>query len=171
MSFKKFFLMPLIVTVLAFSIQIVDQLLSPLMNPDPNKGFCWIAFQAWAVYFFAGCDIKGGIKALIGYPIGIAAAILIMELAGGAFSSLGFFSVAIPVGLVACCLMFLDKVPWVNLIPAIFIGAGAFFAFMTYIDGATYVDAAITEFVYCAIGLLFGFFTISLRSLFDKQKS
>lgn len=167
MSFKKNFAFPLVVAVLACLIQLLDQVLNPHMPPESNNGFTWIAFQAWAVYFFAGCDVKGGIKSLIGYAIGIGASILIMVLAN-AFTPFGFFSVAVPVGIVAFCLMLLEKTTWTSLIPAMFIGAGAFFAFMTYVPDATFTNAAITEFVYCAIGLLFGFVTISLRSVVEK---
>ena len=168
MSLKKFVVIPLIIAVLAFTIQLVDQLLSPLLSPSPNNGFCWIAFQAWAVYFLAGCNVKGGIKALIGYAVGIAGSILIMNMAGW-FACLGFFSVALAVGLVAFCLIFLERTTWLNFIPAMFIGAGAFFAFMSYVSGANFVNAAITEMTYCVLGLTFGFVTVTLRTAYEKR--
>jgi len=168
MSLKKFVVIPLIIAVLAFFIQIIDQLLSPLMPPVPNNGFCWIAFQAWAVYFLAGCTIQGGLKALIGYAIGIAGSILIMTL-GGAIGLLGFFAVPLAVGLVAFCLIFLERTTWLNFIPAMFIGAGAFFAFMSYVSGANFVNAAITEMTYCVLGLTFGFVTVTLRTAYEKR--
>jgi len=168
MSLKKFVVIPLIIAVLAFFIQIIDQLLSPLMPPVPNNGFCWIAFQAWAVYFLAGCNIQGGIKALIGYAIGVVGSILIMTMAGW-FGGLGFFAVPPAVGLVAFCLIFLERTTWFSLIPSMFIGAGAFFAFMSYVPGATFASAAITEMVYCVLGLLFGFITVALRSMYEKR--
>ena len=168
MSLKKFVFIPLIIGVLAFFIQIIDQVLSPLMQPNPNNGFCWIAFQAWAVYFLAGCNIKGGIKALIGYSVGILASIAIMELAG-CFSMLGFFSVPLAVCLVAFALIFFERTTWFSLIPAMFIGAGAFFAFMSYVPGATYTNAAITEIVYCILGLCFGIATVTLRTAYEKK--
>jgi len=168
MSLKNFVVIPLIIAVLAFFIQIIDQLVSPLVQPDPNNGFSWIAFQAWAVYFLAGCNIKGGIKALIGYSVGIVASILIMKLAG-CFSAIGFFSVPLAVGLIAFCLIFFEKSTWFNLIPAMFIGAGAYFAFMNYIPGATFANAAITEIIYCILGLCFGVITIVLRTAYEKR--
>ena len=168
MSLKKIVVLPLIVAVLAFCIQIIDQLLIPLMKPFPNNGFCWIAFQAWAVYFLAGGNIKGGIKSLIGYAIGIGASILIFNLSG-VFGFLGYFGVAAAVGLVACALLFLENTTWLNFIPAMFIGAGAFFAFMNYVPGAKYQYASITEIIYCILGLFFGFATLSLKAFFDKK--
>ena len=168
MTLKKFVVIPLIIGVLAFLIQIFDQLLAPLMFPKPNAGFGWIAFQAWAVYFLAGCNLKGGLKALIGYIIGILASIAIMNLAG-VFGALGFFSVPLAVGLIAFCLIFFERTTWFSLIPAMFIGAGAYFAFMSYIPGATFVNAAITELVYCIIGLIFGVTTVYLRTVYEKR--
>jgi hypothetical protein len=50
-----------------------------------------------------------------------------------------------------------------------FIGAGAFFAFMSYIPGATFTNAAITELTYCVIGLTYGFVTIALRTAYEKK--
>jgi len=171
MSFKKFVVIPLIIAGLAFTIQIVDQLLSPIMPPCGNSGFGWIAFQAWAVYFLAGCDIKGGVKALVGYAAGIAGSIAIMTL-GGIFGPLQFFAFPLAVGLVACALIFLERTTWwLSFIPAMFIGAGAFFAFMTYVDGATFMKATITELVYCLIGLTYGFMTVALRTAYEKGLS
>jgi len=167
MSLKKFVIIPLIIAILAFLIQIVDQLVSPLMQPSPNNGFGWIAFQAWAVYFLAGCNIKGGIRALLGYGIGILASILIMKMSG-IFACLAFFSVPLAVGLVAFSLIFFERTTWLNLIPAMFIGAGAYFGFMSYVSGATFLNAAITEMVYCIIGLTFGFITVVLRTIYEK---
>lgn len=168
MSNKKFVVIPLIIGVLALLIQILDQLVSPLMPPSPNFGFSWIAFQAWAVYFLAGCNVKGGIKALIGYAVGITASILIMNM-GVWFAPLKFFSLPLAVGIVAFLLIFFEKTTWLNLIPSMFIGAGAYFAFMSYIPGATFTNAALTEMVYCVIGLIFGFITITLRTAYEKK--
>ena len=168
MTLKKFVVIPLIIAVLAFFIQIVDQLISPFMPPTPNYGFCWIAFQSWAVYFLAGCNIQGGIKALLGYGIGILGSILIMTMSD-VLGCLGFFSVPLAVGVIAFILIFFERTTWFSLIPAMFIGAGAFFAFMSYIPNATFVNAAITEIVYCILGLTFGVITIVLRTAYEKR--
>jgi hypothetical protein len=179
MSLKKFVVIPLIVGVLAFTIQLVDQHLLYSLMPVSNTGLCWIAFQAWAVYFLAGCNIKGGIKALIGYVVGITASILIMNMAGW-FACLGeFFNVALAVGLVAFCLIFFERTTWFNLIPSMFIGAGAYFAFMSYVVAPSdpnagysiceFLNAAISELVYCVLGLTYGFITIALRTAYEKS--
>lgn len=169
MSLKKFAMIPVIIGVLAFCIQLLDQLLSPSMPPEGNVGFSWICFQSWAVYFFSGCNVKGGVKALIAYTIGVLASILIM-LAGGAMScSLGFFATPLAVGIVAFAAIFLERNDWTSLIPALFIGAGAFFAFMSYVPGATFGIASLTILVYCVIGLVFGYITVTLRTKYEEQ--
>lgn len=169
MQLKKFVVIPVIIGVLAFAIQVLDQLLFASMPPEGNVGFSWICFQSWAVYFFAGCTVKGGVKAFIAYVIGIAASILIMTMGGALTSSLGFFAVPVAVGVVACAAIFLERNEWTALIPALFIGAGAFFAFMSYVPNATFCTAALTEIVYCLIGLVFGYITILLRSAYEKR--
>jgi hypothetical protein len=167
---KKFVMIPVMIGVLALLIQALDQWLSPMMQPSGNTGFSWISFQSWAVYFFAGGTIKGGIKAFLAYATGIAASILIMLLGGAITPALAFWGVPVAVGLVAFAVIFFEKVEWLSLIPALFIGAGAFFAFMNYVPRATFTNAAITELVYCTIGLLFGYVTVTLRVAYEKKK-
>ena len=170
MSLKKFVVIPLLIAVLAFCIQLIDQhLLGPIMPPKPNGGFCWIAFQAWAVYFFAGSTLQGGVKSLIGYAIGIGGAILILTLCTYT-DPLGFFNVAVPVAVVACALIFLERTPWwSSFIPAMFVGAGAFFGFTNIFPNGSLGELALTEFVYCALGLFFGFMTVALRTAYEKR--
>ncbi len=169
MSLKKFAIIPVIIGILAFGIQVLDQLVAPFMPPAGNVGFSWICFQSWAVYFFSGCTLKGGIKAFISYGLGIIVSILIMTMGGAMVPALGFFAVPLAVGILACAAIFLERNDWTSCIPALFIGAGAFFAFMNYIPGATFCNASLTIMVYCFIGLLFGFVTILLRSKYEEK--
>lgn len=169
MKLKQFALIPVMIGVLAFGIQVLDQLLSPVMPPAGNVGLSWICFQSWAVYFFAGCTPKGGLKAFISYGLGILVSILIMTMGGATAPALGFFAVPVAVGVMACAAIFLERNEWTSCIPALFIGAGAFFAFMSYIPGATFCIAGFTIMVYCLIGLVFGFVTIVLRSKYEEK--
>lgn len=166
---KKFMMIPVLIGILALLIQTLDQWLSPLMQPLGNKGFSWICFQSWAVYFFAGGTVKGGIKAFLAYASGIGASVLIMLLGGALTHALAFWAVPVAVGFIAFVALFFEKVEWLSLIPALFIGAGAFFAFMSYIPGATFANATITELVYCTIGLVFGYITVTLRVAYEKR--
>lgn len=168
MSLKKFAVIPLIIGLLALLIQVVDQSIMQYVLPEGNKGFGWIAFQSWALYFLAGCNIQGGIKVFLGYIAGIVGSIAIIEL-GSAIPQLGFFAFPVAVGTVAFAIIFLEKVVWLSLIPAIFIASGAFFAFMNYVPGATYCNAFATEMIYCVIGLIFGVVTVALRVAYENK--
>ncbi len=57
----------------------------------------------------------------------------------------------------------------VNFVPAVFVGAGVYFGVMSYIPGADFVNAFISEGVYCVIGLLFAFITITFRGWYEKK--
>lgn len=168
MSFKKFIIIPIMVALLAATIQIVDQLLHLHVDPVGNVGFGWIAFQAWAMYFLAGCDLKGGLKTFLGYVMGIIASIAIMSL-GSNFSEMGFYAFPVAVFIVVIPVIFLEKVKWLDFIPAIFVGAGAFFAFMSYVPNATFVTSTKTELIYCVLGLIYGYVTVSLRGAYEKK--
>lgn len=169
MSLKKFIVIPVLIGVLALLIQIVDQLLCGHVSPEGNSGFGWIAFQSWALYFLAGCDITGGIKVFLGYIVGIVGSILIIAWGASMVGALQFFAFPVAVGVVATAIIFLEKTTWLSLIPAIFIGAGAFFAFMNYVPGATFQNATVTEMIYATIGLIFGWVTVTLRVAYEKK--
>ena len=166
MKFSQFIFIPIIVAFLAFTIQIVDQLLAPIIPIAGNAGFGWIAFIAWAMYFMAGCTPEGGKKTFFGYVAGIAASVAIMEL-GGVLSSLGFFAFPVAIFFVVIGCICLEKVPLFDFVPALFVGAGTFFGFMSYVGGATYISATITEMLYCVIGLVYGYITIILRTRYE----
>lgn len=168
MNIKKFAVIPLIIGLLALLIQIVDQAVMGYVLPEGNSGFGWIAFQSWALYFLAGCNIQGGIKVFLGYVMGILGSIAIILL-GSAIPQLGFFAFPIAVGAVACAIIFLERTVWLSLIPAIFIASGAFFAFMNYVPGATFWNAFATEMIYCVIGLIFGVVTVKLRVAYENK--
>ena len=153
--------------LLAFIIVCIDQLIKQYMPIGAESGFTYIAFVAWAVYFFSGCTSKGGIRALIGYVVGVSFSILIILLAG-AFSSTGFFAVPIGVFIIVFLVLYLEKVPWIDLIPAMFVASGCYFGIMTYVPDATFETAACVELIYGSIGLLFGWITITGKSIFSK---
>ena len=160
--------------LLAFIIVCIDQSIKQFMPIEIGnvRGFTYLAFVAWAVYFFAGCTLKGGIRAWIGYVVGITVSVIIMELAG-VFSFAGFFAVPLGVIIVVFFVLYLEKVPWIDMIPAMFVASGCYFGIMTYVDGATYGTAACVEMIYGSIGLLFGWITITgkdyLAKLIEKK--
>ncbi|MCL1920480.1 MAG: DUF1097 domain-containing protein [Kiritimatiellaeota bacterium] len=145
----------------------------------------WIAFQAWAVYFLSGCNPMGGVKAWIGYATGIAASIAIIELMGVP----GLKDIQ-PVGgmnIVMAIAVFIVVIPAImsenlkNMVPALFIGSGAFFGlseiiaktpeYVTDCKWTNYGLATRAELVYCAVGLLFGFITVFWRGKYEATLS
>jgi hypothetical protein len=152
--------------LLAFVIVCIDQLLKSSMPIGSENGFTYIAFVAWAVYFFSGCTLKGGIRALIGYAIGITFSIGIILIAGLIPSE--FFAVPLAVLIVVFVVLYLEKAPWFDLIPAMFVASGCFFGIMTYVPDATFETAATVEMIYGFIGLLFGWITITGKTFLTK---
>jgi hypothetical protein len=153
---------------LAFVIVCIDQLLKSSMPIGAESGFTYIAFVAWAVYFFSGCTLKGGIRAAIGYVVGVTFSIGIILIAG-LFACTAFFSVPLAVLVVVFIVLYLEKVPWIDLIPAMFVASGCFFGIMTYVPNASFGTAATVEIIYGFIGLIFGWITITGKELIAKK--
>ena len=155
------------VAFLAFIIVCVDNLLKGCMPIGSETGFTYISFVAWAVYFFTSGTAKDGIRAALGYLIGISFSIGIMLLAG-VFSGAGFFAVPAAVFIVVFFVLYLEKLPWINLIPAMFVASGCYFGIMTYVPGATFCTAATVEIIYGFIGLLFGWIAVTGNGFIKK---
>lgn len=169
MNFKKFIIIPVFIAFLAFTFILIDQLIGPHMPIADNKGFGWVTFQAWAMYFLAGCTLKGGLRTFLGYIMGITAAILIITLAGK-FGSTGFLAVPLAVFIVVIPMCTMERAHSViDFVPALFVSSAVFFAFMNYIPNATMTSSAITILVYCAIGMIYGIVTVTLRSMYEKR--
>lgn len=168
MDFKKFIVIPILVAFLAFTFIVLDQLLSPYMPIPGNKGFGWVTFQAWALYFLAGCTLKGGFKTIMGYLVGVIMTILIIELAGLSVG-LGFYAFPAAAFVVVIGAISMEKVPPLDFIPAIFVGSAVMVCFMSYIHGATYASATLTIMTYCIIGILYGMITVKLRTAYERK--
>ena len=169
MNFKKFIIIPVFIAFLAFTFILIDQLLSPHMPITDNKGFGWVTFQAWAMYFLAGCTLKGGLRTFLGYVMGILAAILIITLAGK-FGSTGFWAVPLAVFIVVIPMCTMERAhSAIDFVPALFVSSAVFFAFMNYIPNATMMSSAITILTYCAIGMIYGIVTVTARNLYEKR--
>ncbi|MGR5143945.1 DUF1097 domain-containing protein [Photobacterium sp. DNB23_23_1] len=169
MNWSKFIVIPIMVATLAFTIQGLDQVLAGLMPVADNVGFGWIAFISWAMYFMAGCTLEGGKKVFCNYVTGIVASVAIMLLGGALGGGLGFFAFPVAVFVVVIPCICLERIPPFDFVPALFVGAGIFFGFMSYVPGATFATAAITELVYCVIGLGYGWMTVTLRGKYEAS--
>ena len=168
MNAKKYLPIALFIGLQAFALQALDQAICANIPPLAAGGG-WISFQAWAMYFLGGCTPKGGARALIGYAVGMAASIAIM-VGGGALGGLGFWAMPVILLILVPIILYLELAPeMLSFVPAVFVGAGAFFGVMSYIPGAEFVNAFLAEGVYCVIGLLFGFITITFWGWYEKK--
>lgn len=147
----------------------------------------WIAFQAWAVYFVAGCTPLNGFKAWIGYLTGIVASVAIIQIMGA--PGVKSLPVAGGMNLAMALAVFIVVIPAImsenlkNMVPALFIGSGAFFASLGHASLAaalekagaagcqttSFLFAAQAELIYCAIGLSFGYITVFWRGKYEAS--
>ncbi len=146
----------------------------------------WIAFQAWAVYFVAGCTPMNGLKVWLGYLSGIIASIAIIELMGVPgikdLPSVGGMNVVMAVAVFIVVIPAIMTENMKNFVPGLFIGSGAFFALFTIMNGnaelmktfgdgkvAKYIFAMRVELVYCLIGQLMGMITVFWRGKYEAS--
>ena len=170
MDFKKFIVIPVYIAILAAGFIVLDQLISPYMPIADNKGFGWVTFQAWAMYFMAGCTVKGGARTFLGYVLGVLSAILIIELAG-VLGSTGLWAVPLAVLVMVIPMCSMERAhSLIDFVPAIFVSSAVYFAFtQIYPATTTKTSMAVTILVYCGIGMILGYITISIRTAYEKM--
>lgn len=170
MDFKKFIIIPVYIAILAAGFIVLDQLISPYMPIADNKGFGWVTFQAWAMYFMAGCTVKGGARTFLGYVLGVLSAILIIELAR-VLGSTGFWAVPLAVLVMVIPMCSMERAhSLIDFVPAIFVSSAVYFAFtQIYPATTTRTSMAVTILVYCGIGMILGYITISIRTAYEKM--
>ncbi len=170
MDFKKFIVIPVYIAILAAGFIVLDQLISPYMPIADNKGFGWVTFQAWAMYFMAGCTVKGGARTFLGYVLGVLSAILIIELAG-VLSTTGFWMVPLAVLVMVIPMCSMERAhSLIDFVPAIFVSSAVYFAFtQIYPATTTRTSMAVTILVYCGIGMILGYITIGIRAAYEKM--
>lgn len=195
MTFKQFIIIPLFIAVLATFLMVLEVYKGAVL---PHFE-AWIAFQAWAMYFMAGCTYKGGVKVLLGYLGGAIASVAIFELMGllllcGLPQSVSLWIAVLIVVVPVICA---ERIPWFDFVPAWFVGAGVFFGIMAlkqnWIPGmgewatfvakgtnltvwapgmskwAKYLAAGTHLMVSCAVGMVFGVVTIAIRTKYEAM--
>ena len=141
---------------------------------SPAGDAMWVSFQAWAVYFLAGCTPMGGVKAWIGYLTGILTSVAIIKLMGVPGIS-GLPSVG-GMNLVMAVAVFIVVIPAImtenlkNMLPGLFIGSGAYFGLLAA-QGASadLTKTAVSVLLYCAVGLLLGYITVFWRGRYEAS--
>ena len=180
MSFQQFIVIPVFIALQAFTMMVVAPSIPGNSAAIGGGGLVtWIAFQAWAMYFLAGCTPKMAMKTLAGYAGGIVASIAIFELHNlltlldTASAPWGLY---LAVFIVVIFVISAEKVPGLDFIPAYFIGAGVFFGLMTHCAKPTaismptwYAQLAVPEIVACVVGLAFGWVTVTFRTKYEAK--
>ncbi len=169
MDFKKFIVIPIGIGFLACTFVAIDQFISPYLPIAGNKGFGWVTFQAWAMYFMAGCTLKGGMRTFLGYVMGIISAILIIKLAG-VLGSTGFWAVPLAVFVIVIPMCSMERAhSLIDFVPALFVSSAVFFAFTQLYPTATFSNYALIILLYCGIGMIYGIVTVYLRGLYENM--
>ena len=169
MDRKKFLVIAVYVGLQSFLLQLVDQLIGKCLVSGGTKGFVFIAFQAWALYFLLGNSLKGAAKGFCGYILGIAFAV-IMSAGVNAFSWMGILAVPVTALIVVPIMMYFEFAPWfISNVAVFFVGAGAYYGILNYVDGISSVQAAGIIMLYCVLGLASGFMTILFRTRFERK--
>ena len=194
MSFGEFIIIPILLGVQAAILMLIAKFVPGSTAAVGGPGLLvFVAFQAWAVYFAAGCTPKNGVKVLLAYASGIIASIAIMVMGdklavvlGSAEAPNFYIAYAVAVFIIVIPAISLERVPWLDFIPGLFIGSGMFFAIMTMggtvdiVEGAAvkvgishdmpgFMSAAVPEMIGCAVGQIFGFITVTWRTLYEAK--
>ena len=180
MPFSKFIVIPLFIAFQAFLLMVLTPYIPLTSKAVGGPGLItWISFQAWAMYFLGGCNLKMAAKSLVGYLGGIIASVAIFELAAvlsGLNNPTTPWGLYVAVFVVVVPVLCVQRVPGIDFVPAYFVGAGAYFALMTYLKKPAdlsqygwYVQAAIPEMVACAVGLCFGWITVAFQTWYEAK--
>lgn len=169
MDKRKFLIVAIYVGLQSFLLQLVDQLVGHRLADGGTRGFVFIAFQAWALYFLLGNTVKGAIKGFCGYVLGIAFAVVMLALAG-VFSWMGILAVPVTALIVVPFMMYFEFAPWcISNVATFFVGAGAYYGILNYVEEVSEVQAAGIVILYCIFGLASGYLTILFRSAYEKR--
>ena len=176
MTFKQFLPIPFIVAAVATMLVIMYNYIIPeipalakIVGPGMP-----VTFQAWAMYFMAGCTLLGGLKVFIGYIGGIAASVFILEFINFSPANASWL-MAVAVFLIVIPVIMAERVKLINLLPAWFIGSGIYFVSRGFVPGAqamgarwqSHWDVALFVLTACLIGQVFGVITVWCRMLYE----
>lgn len=168
----SFFIFAVYVGAQSFLLQLIDQLLGTHLVHGGCRGFVFIAFQAWALYFLLGGNIKGAVKGFCGYVMGILFALIMIGLAS-CFHGSDIWIVPVTAFIVVPVMMYFEFAPWcISNVAVFFVGAGAFFGIFNYVEGVSMPQAAGIVLLYCVFGLASGWMSIRFRGwLEDRMKA
>jgi hypothetical protein len=179
MPFKRFIIIPIFVAAQATTMMMLAPFIPGTPSAIGTGLLAWVGFQAWATYFMAGATPKMGMKTVAGYLGGIVASVVIFELAA-LFSGMNAgntpWGLYLAVFIAVIPVIAAEKVPGLDFVPAYFVGAGAFFALMTYVPKpeavgqlAWYAQVATPIMIACLMGVIYGWITVTVRVAYEKK--
>jgi len=175
MSFGRYIIIPIFIAIQAFTLMLIAPY-AKTFGEGAGGLATWVSFQAWAMYFLAGCTPKMGAKVLAGYFGGILASVAIFALGDWLSTPLGlggYWGYAVAVLIVVVAVISMEKVPGFNFVPSWFLGAGVFFGFMTLKNCEhtiqVYTNIAVPELVACLVGLVYGWVTVVFRTWYEAK--
>ncbi|MBU3875945.1 DUF1097 domain-containing protein [Faecalicatena sp. AGMB00832] len=171
MKKSQYLIFAVFVGLQSFLLQLADQLIGTHFVAGGHSGFVFIAFQAWALYFLLGSEVKGAVKGFCGYVLGILFAAIMIGLAY-VLPDAGIWTVPVVALIVVPVMMYFEFAPWfISNVAVFFVGAGAFFGINSYVEGIRMWQAAGIVLVYCVLGLLSGWMSIVFRKWLEKRLS
>jgi len=90
----------------------------------------------------------------------------------------GYWGYAVSVLIVVVFVISMEKVPGLNFVPSWFLGAGVFFGYMALKGYAAngddhnltvYTNIAVPELAACAVGLAYGWVTVTFRKWYEAK--
>lgn len=93
-----------------------------------------------------------------------------MSAGAGMFSWMGILAVPVTALIVVPFMMYFEFAPWcISNVAVFFVGAGAYYGILNYVDGINAVRAAGIVMLYCVLGLASGFMTILFRTQYERK--
>ena len=171
MDFKKFIVIPVFIAVLASLFIVIDQLISPYMPIADNKGFGWVTLPGMGLVFSCRRYRKRGTSHFYGLCLGYSLCNSDYQarrcsgnhwFLGSSFGRFGdgYSNVFNGKGT------FLNRFRPCNIC---FFGSFLLHLGQIYGKGTTDISSAITILVYCAIAMVLGYITVSLRTAYEKR--
>jgi len=184
MSLSRYLVYAIITSLLAVLVIIVTVVMDGWPSAilgwpealEPVGMLTYVTFIAWACYFLFGANPKDVAKALVSMIVGIIFAIIIF-LVSGAFADLGLGFWALPLAafIIVIFMLLCGRVPHINNIPAIFVGAGVFFSLASagaFAGGEIqhFLLVGGTQLLYTVMGFFAGWLTIMISGLLTKKE-
>ena len=110
---------------------------------------------------------RTGLGRRLGYLGGAVASIAIMELAGVFTFLPGPWNFGLAVFIVVIPVICAERVPYLDFVPAWFVGSGMFFAVMGLGSASSYGEGVSQLMFSCFIGMIFGYVTVWGRGKYE----